>query len=93
MNTRVNIALISDFLIKIMKKPLRFFDTKSIGDLLQRIGDHRRIEQFLTGNSITLLFSFINFFVFSIVLAYYNWSILLFFLVGNSLYVLYVLLL
>ena len=91
-NTRINISLISDFLIKIMKLPLRFFDTKTIGDILQRIGDHHRIESFLTGNSITLLFSFFNFFVFAIVLGYYSWSILLLFLIGNSLYVAYVLL-
>jgi len=87
MNTRINIALISDFLIKLMKLPLRFFDTKNVGDILQRIGDHRRIEEFLTGNSITTLFSFINFFVFAIVLGYYNLTILLIFLLGNALYV------
>ncbi|HET9571906.1 MAG TPA: peptidase domain-containing ABC transporter [Bacteroidales bacterium] len=91
MNTRINIALISDFLIKLMKMPLRFFDTKNVGDILQRIGDHRRIESFLTGNSISTLFSFINFFVFALVLGYYNLSILLIFLLGNTLYVLWVL--
>jgi len=91
-NTRVNIALIADFLIKIMKLPLRFFDTKSIGDLLQRIRDHKRIETFLTGNAINLVFSFINFFIFAAVLAYYKWSFLALFLVGNSLYLTYVLL-
>lgn len=91
MNTRVNIALISDFLTKIMKLPLRFFDTKSVGDLLQRIGDHKRIETFLTGNSVNLMFSFVNFFVFALVLAYYQWSLLLLFVAGNALYVVYVL--
>jgi ATP-binding cassette, subfamily B, bacterial len=87
MNTRINIALISDFLIKLMKLPLRFFDTKNVGDIMQRIGDHHRIEEFLTGNSITTLFSFINFFVFALVLGYYNLTILLIFLLGNGLYV------
>jgi ATP-binding cassette subfamily B protein len=91
MNTRINIALISDFLIKLMKMPLRFFDTKNMGDILQRIGDHRRIESFLTGNSVTTLFSFINFFVFALVLGYYSLSILLIFLLGNTLYVVWVL--
>ncbi|MDP4277255.1 MAG: peptidase domain-containing ABC transporter [Bacteroidota bacterium] len=91
-NTRVNISLISDFLLKIMKLPLHFFDTKSIGDILQRIGDHRRIETFLTGNSVSLLFSFVNFFVFAIVLGYYQLSVLGLFLLGNALYVTYVLL-
>lgn len=91
-NTRVNISLIADFLIKIMKLPLRFFDTKSIGDLLQRINDHKRIEAFLTGNAISLVFSFINFFIFAAVLAYYKGSLLALFLLGNSLYLTYVLL-
>ncbi|WP_286833649.1 MULTISPECIES: peptidase domain-containing ABC transporter [unclassified Proteiniphilum] len=87
MNTRINIALISDFLAKLMKLPLRYFDTKMTGDIMQRIGDHGRIESFLTGNSISTLFSFVNFFVFAFVLAYYNLVILGIFLVGNALYV------
>ena len=92
MNTRINIALISDFLIKLMKLPLRYFDTKMTGDIMQRIGDHGRIESFLTGNSINTLFSFVNFFVFAFVLAYYNWMILGIFLLGNILYIVWVLL-
>ena len=87
MNTRINISLISDFLIKLMKLPLRFFDTKMVGDIMQRIGDHSRIESFLTGNSVNTLFSFVSFFVFAIVLAYYNLTILAIFLLGNTLYV------
>lgn len=87
MNTRINISLISDFLAKLMKLPLHYFDTKMIGDIMQRIGDHNRIESFLTGSSITTLFSFINFFIFSFVLAYYDLGILAIFLVGNALYV------
>lgn len=86
-NTRINIALISDFLAKLMRLPLHFFDTKMIGDIMQRIGDHNRIESFMTGTSINTLFSFVNFIVFGIVLAYYNLSILGLFLVGNILYV------
>ena len=89
-NTRVNIALISDFLIKLTRLPLRFFDTKMVGDILQRIGDHNRIETFLTGSSISTLFSFVNFFIFGGVLAYYDWRVLLLFVVGNSLYILWV---
>jgi ATP-binding cassette subfamily B protein len=91
MNTRINIALISDFLAKLMKLPLRYFDTKMTGDIMQRIGDHGRIESFLTGNSISTLFSFVNFFVFAFVLAYYNLFILGIFLVGNALYVIWIL--
>ncbi|MCI9607308.1 MAG: peptidase domain-containing ABC transporter [Muribaculaceae bacterium] len=86
-NARINIALISDFLIKLMKLPLNFFDAKNIGDIMQRIGDHNRIESFLTGSSLNTLFSFVSFFIFSVVLAIYNPIILLIFLVGNSLYV------
>lgn len=91
MNTRINIALISDFLAKLMKLPLRYFDTKMTGDIMQRIGDHGRIESFLTGNSISTLFSFVNFFVFAFVLAYYNLVILGIFLLGNALYVAWIL--
>lgn len=90
-NTRINIALISDFLAKLMKLPLRYFDTKMTGDIMQRIGDHGRIESFLTGNSINTLFSFVNFFIFSFVLAYYNLAILGVFFVGNALYVVWIL--
>lgn len=91
MNTRINISLISDFLIKLMKLPLRFFDTKMIGDIMQRIGDHNRIEAFLTGSSISTLFSFVNFFIFGGILAYYNPLILGIFLIGNTLYVCWIL--
>lgn len=92
MNTRINIALISDFLAKLMRLPLRYFDTKLTGDIMQRIGDHGRIESFLTGNSISTLFSFVNFFVFAFVLAYYNLAVLGIFLIGNTLYVIWILL-
>ena len=86
-NTRISISLISDFLIKLMKLPLRFFDSKNVGDILQRIGDHERIKNFMTGATLTTLFSFFNFFIFALVLAYYNLTILLVFIVGNALYV------
>ncbi|PSK94703.1 peptidase domain-containing ABC transporter [Taibaiella chishuiensis] len=80
MNSRINISIISDFLIKLMKLPIRFFDTKMIGDIHQRIGDHSRIQSFLTGTTLSTLFSFVNLFVFSIVLGIYSWKILLTFL-------------
>ncbi len=91
MNTRINITLISDFLAKLMRMPLHFFDTKMIGDIMQRIGDHSRIEAFMTGSSISTLFSFVNFIVFGIVLAYYDLAILGIFLLGNGLYVAWIL--
>lgn len=86
-NARVNIALISDFLIKLMKLPLSYFDSKNVGDIMQRIGDHGRIESFLMGSSISTLFSFVNFFIFAIILAIYSPVILFIFLAGNSLYI------
>jgi len=91
-NTRISISLISDFLTKLMKLPIRFFDAKNIGDILQRIGDHGRIQSFLSGTTLSTLFSFVNFFVFAFILAYYNLSILVVFLAGNILYVAWILL-
>lgn len=90
LTTRLNISLISDFLIKLMKLPISFFDTKMIGDLLQRIGDHTRIENFITNQTLNVLFSMVNLLVFSIVLALYSWSILLIFLLGSLFYVLWI---
>lgn len=85
-STRINISLISDFFIKLMKLPMKFFDTKLLGDLLQRIEDHRRVEQFLTSSSLSLLFSFFTFLIFGIVLAIYNLYIFGIFLIGTALY-------
>ncbi|MDR1201875.1 MAG: peptidase domain-containing ABC transporter [Tannerellaceae bacterium] len=91
MNTRIGITLISDFLIKLMKLPLRFFDAKNIGDIMQRIGDHSRIQAFMTGSTLTTLFSFFNFFIFAIILAYYNLAIFFVFIAGNTVYVAWIL--
>jgi len=91
-NTRISIALISDFLTKLMKLPIRFFDAKNIGDILQRIGDNGRIQGFLSGTTLSTIFSFANFFVFAFIMAYYNLTILLVFLVGNILYITWILL-
>lgn len=85
-STRINISLISDFFIKLMKLPMKFFDTKLTGDLIQRIEDHRRIERFLTAQTLNLLFSIFTFIVFGIVLFYYNLLIFGIFLIGSVLY-------
>lgn len=85
-STRINISLISDFLIKMMKLPIGFFDTKMIGDILQRIGDHRRIENFLTTSTLNILFSMINLVIFGIVLFIYDMRIFAIFIVGSVLY-------
>ena len=85
-NSRVSISLISDFLLKLTNMPLHFFDTKRIGDIMQRIGDYERIKSFLMGNSLGILFSMSSFVVFAFILAYFNWMILSIFLIGNTLY-------
>ena len=89
-STRINISIISDFLIKLMKLPIGFFDTKMIGDIMQRIGDHSRIEAFLTSSTLNTLFSFVNLIVFSIVLALYSLKLFTVFLVASILYVLWI---
>jgi len=78
--TRVSISIISDFLVKLMKLPLPFFDTKSTGDILQRIGDHSRIEQFLTSGSISIVFALFNLVILGVILYIYNSYILWLFL-------------
>ncbi|RZN84767.1 MAG: peptidase domain-containing ABC transporter [Winogradskyella sp.] len=91
LSTRINISLISDFFIKLMKLPISFFDVKMTGDLLQRINDHSRIERVLTTSSLSMLFSFFNLIVFSFVLAYYSLQIFGVFLLGSMLYIVWVL--
>ncbi len=90
LSTRVNISLISDFLVKLMRLPVGFFDTKMTGDILQRVGDHRRIEDFITTSSLTILFSMVNLLVFAVILAIYNVKILIIFLAGALLYLLWI---
>ncbi len=86
-STRLNLSILSDFLVKLMRLPVSFFDTKQFGDLMQRIGDHHRIEAFLTGQTLNVLFSLFNLFTFSIVLALFNLSIFGVFAGASLLYV------
>ena len=90
LGTRINIALISDFLIKLMKMPIGYFDSKMTGDILQRINDHKRIQDFLTGSSLSVIFSVFNIIIFGIVLLVYSGMIFLIFMCGSALYVAYV---
>ena len=90
LSTRINISLVSDFLIKLMKLPIAFFDSKMTGDIMQRIGDHSRIEQLLTNQTLNVLFSAFNFVVFGVVLGIYNLPILGIFLLGTALYFLWI---
>ena len=87
---RVNVAIVSGFLQKLMSLPVAYFDTKLTGDILQRIEDNNRIEEFLTSASLSILFSFFNLVVFGAVLAFYSIKILLIFLAGTVLYILWV---
>ena len=86
LSTRINISLISDFFIKLMKLPISYFDVRMTGDLLQRINDHKRIERILTTSSLTVLFSFFNLIIFSLVLGYYSIQIFGVFVLGSVLY-------
>ncbi len=89
-STRVNVALISDFLVKLMKLPMRFFDSKLAGDLIRRIEDHRTIEAFLTQSVLNILFSVLTITIFGIVLAIYSWKIFLVFLAFSVFYIVWV---
>ena len=86
-STRVNVSLISDFLTKLMRLPMRFFDSKLAGDLIRRIEDHKRIEGFLTNSVLNILFASVTILIFSIVLAIYDWQIFLIFAGFSLLYI------
>lgn len=89
---RVNITLLSDFFIKLLKLPMSFFDTKMVGDLVQRMSDHNRIQSFLTGQVLNMALSAISFIVFGLVLLFYNKLIFLVFIFGSSLYIMWAIL-
>ncbi|AKK72572.1 ABC transporter ATP-binding protein [Chryseobacterium gallinarum] len=86
LSTRINLSVISDFFIKLMKLPISYFDSRMTGDLMQRINDHERIEKLLTNNSLNTIFSLFNLIVFSIVLLYYNVTLFFIFAIGSFLY-------
>ncbi|HEX2970105.1 MAG TPA: peptidase domain-containing ABC transporter [Bacteroidales bacterium] len=88
--SRVNVAVISGFLRKLMSLPVSFFETKLTGDILQRVDDNKRIEDYLTSSTLTMLFSLFNVVIFGIVLIIFNINILLIFLAGTALYSLWV---
>lgn len=90
-STRVNISLISDYLIKLMKLPITFFENKLVGDILQRAYDHERIRSFILNNSLGMLFSIVTFGVFSVILLVYNPVIFFIFSAGSVMYVTWVL--
>lgn len=83
---RVNIALLSDFFIKLLNLPMAYFETKQMGDLLERMHDHSRVEQFLTTQLLSISFSLLTFVVYSVIVGVYDWLILCIFLFGSVLY-------
>ncbi len=83
---RVTISLVSDFFIKLLKLPMPFFDSKKLGDILQRVGDHSRVQSFLTQQTLGIVFSLISFVVFSFVLLSYNLAIFIVFAIGSVAY-------
>lgn len=87
---RINISLVSDFFIKLLKLPMSFFDTKLMGDLLQRINDHSRIQTFLTNQVLGVIFTFMSFTIFGIVLLIYNKLIFIIFMTGSVIYGLWI---
>lgn len=87
---RINISLVSDFFIKLLKLPMSFFDTKLMGDLMQRMNDHNRVEKFLTNQILNVMFSLLGFIIFGIVLLCYNKVIFLVFLAGSIIYGLWI---
>lgn len=89
-SSRINISITSDFFAKLMRLPISYFDRKMTGDLMQRLNDNHRVEVFLTGSSLSTLFSLFNFVLFSGVLIWYNVHIFLVFLFGSIIYVVWI---
>ena len=85
--SRVSISLISDFLCKLMKLPIAFFDSKMVGDIMQRIGDYNRIQTFLTGSLLSMVIAVVSLLIYSIIMAGYNALIFAIFLAGSALYI------
>lgn len=90
--SRVSISLISDFLCKLMKLPISFFDSRMVGDIMQRIGDYNRIQSFLTGSLLSMVIAAVSFLIYSAIMAGYNAIIFLIFFIGSVLYIAWVLL-
>lgn len=87
---RINISLVSDFFIKLLKLPMSFFDTKLMGDLLQRMSDHSRVQSFLTGQTLGVMFTMLSFIVFGVVLFVYSQLIFMVFVIGSLCYALWI---
>ncbi|MCX6316195.1 MAG: peptidase domain-containing ABC transporter [Bacteroidetes bacterium] len=85
-STRISLTILSDFWTKMLRLPLSFYDTKMSGDVMQRVGDQKRIENFLTGSTLNILFSLFTLAMFSVLFLLYNWRIYLIFMGATVLY-------
>ena len=92
MSAKINLSLLSDYLIKIMKLPISFFESKMIGDFVQRVDDHQRVENFLSSETLNITFSIFSFVVFGAVLGYYSIEVCAFYFAGTAAYIIWVLL-
>lgn len=90
MSSRINISILTDFIIKLMKLPMGFFDTKMTGDIMQRMSDQGRIQGFLTGSTLSIIFSMFNLLIFGVVLIWYDVTIFLIFIFSSVLYTLWI---
>ncbi len=86
----LNLSILSDFWIKLTRLPLSYFDAHRTGDTLQRIGDHKQVQSFLTSTALTTLFSAFNFIIYGSVLIVYNVQLFFIFLGGSIFYLLWV---
>ncbi|MXV13897.1 ATP-binding cassette domain-containing protein [Pedobacter sp. HMF7056] len=86
MSTRINVAILTDYLAKMMRLPMSFFDSRRTGDIMERMNDHRRVESFLTGTTLNTLFSLVNMIVYAVIISYYNSAILVIFLISSGMY-------
>ncbi|MDR3008603.1 MAG: peptidase domain-containing ABC transporter [Sphingobacterium sp.] len=89
-STKINLSLLTDFWSKLMRLPISYFDIKQTGDIIQRIGDQHRIERFMTGNSINIMFSLMNLIVYSFAMLLYSIPVFFIFLIGSVLYTLWI---
>ena len=89
--TRINISLVTDFLTKLTQLPIRFFDSKMTGDMMQRMADHERVQRFMTSTGLVSIFSLFNFVIFLFILFFWNRGVFLTFLIGTSLHLAWVL--
>ena len=88
---KLNLRLIYEFLVKLVSLPISFFEKKIISDILQRIGDNYRIENFVTYYFLSIIFVVINFLLFGTILIFYNFNIFLIFIIASILYFLWIL--